>query len=63
MHNSATTCMSDSSMIRFHLDLNHRCSIFKEELKKEREREGGRSPLNAFQKIQLHLPGAGAVKG
>lgn len=55
MHDSATTCMSDSSLIHLHLDLSHRCSIFKEELKIQR------SPLNAFQKRQLHLPAAGTV--
>lgn len=42
MHDGATTCMSDSSLIHLYLDLNHRCSIFKEELKKKKktEREG-----------------------
>lgn len=55
MHDGATACMSDSSRIHLHLDLNHRCSIFKAELKIQR------SPLNAFQKRQLHLPAAGAM--
>lgn len=39
MHDGATTRMSDSSLIHLHLDLNHRGSIFKEEFKKQGERE------------------------